>query len=533
MTLGLFALTAGVGRAAPLTENSTQPEQLIEKLKPPAECARCHQGPMADWSGGIMGNDFRDPSFLALLSISEQDSPGIGDLCLRCHAAGWWEGKSHPPGGDPLGRSFEPPPKIDQESVPLCDFCHGVERVGMRESRYDGRAMAEAEGAVFLKPERGEHPGGPDRRLAPLHQEGEFCGSCHDVSNPAVRSLNDKGLPHPLERTYTEWKFSSAGEEGRTCQECHPPMKFPGAQTWMLDPGMSMIYPDIDAGWADAGYEVSRDRTAAWAAARERNESFMRQAASVQMTAPERLSAGADAALKVTVVNNTGHRLPTGFAEGRQMWIHVKVTDQAGDVVFEDGQLDDRGSLVRTAQTKVYEQQAGVDGDKSLNFALLNTILKDNRIPPAGFNKEAYEAEGAFIIGADYADGQNWDETEYSFEVPATADGPFHAEATLKYETFSYEFVNWLKETDKTLGSNHGGPAAATPEGFKTWGEVTYWIWDEAAKGRPVAMASAAIELPVLAGAGWMNRPRAGALAVVLLGAAFKLFKRKRGKVTA
>ena len=35
--------------------------------------------------------------------------------------------------------------------------------------------------------------------------------------------------------------------------------------------------------------------------------------------------------LKVTVTNQTGHKLPTGYPEGRRMWLNVKFYDAAED----------------------------------------------------------------------------------------------------------------------------------------------------------------------------------------------------------
>ena len=483
-----------IGAASSITANSTQPEQLIDKLEPPAACAECHHEAYRDWSGTMMGNDFRDPAWLAMLSIAEQDLPGVGDYCLRCHGAGWFQGKSEPPGGDTRGRSFKPAPEIDRESIPLCDFCHRMERVGTRKSNYDDSEVAEGNGSVYFRHDDpwvgGKHP------LKPLHKKSELCGACHDVSNPVVESADSPGMSHPLERTYTEWKYSFFGENDYACQNCHPPMKFPGAQTWILFPGMADLYPDIDSGWREAGFSLPKDRSSAWRKARERNEVFMKRAANIKITPGAAIKPGEEATVSVTVVNQTGHRLPTGFAEGRQMWIHIKVTDAEGRVIFEDGKLDADGKINKTEQTKIYEQQAGVDGVKSFNFALLNTIIKDNRIPPAGFNKTAYEVEGAFIKGAKYANGQNWDETKYSFDVPADAFGAFTVDAELKYETFSAEFMGWLVDPDKTLAANHGGEAPATPDGSRTWGETTYKIWERAAKGKPLLMAATDATIP-------------------------------------
>jgi len=62
------------------------------------------------------------------------------------------------------------------------------------------------------------------------------------------------------------------------------------------------------------------------------------------------------------VTNLTGHKLPTGFAEGRQMWLYIRVEDKDGNPVFEDGVLGEDGGLVRSPQTKVYEQEILAEG---------------------------------------------------------------------------------------------------------------------------------------------------------------------------
>ena len=51
-------------------------------------------------------------------------------------------------------------------------------------------------------------------------------------------------------------------------------------------------------------------------------------------------------------------------------------------------------------------------------------IVKDNRIPPKGFNKAAYQADGAFIVPVKIPmrDGQNWDETAYTFDIPEVSE---------------------------------------------------------------------------------------------------------------
>src|SRR6185295_8350325 len=41
--------------------------------------------------------------------------------------------------------------------------------------------------------------------------------------------------------------------------------------------------------------------------------------------------------LTVRVTNESGHKLPTGYPEGRRMWLHVRALDAGRNVVFESG----------------------------------------------------------------------------------------------------------------------------------------------------------------------------------------------------
>jgi len=42
----------------------------------------------------------------------------------------------------------------------------------------------------------------------------------------------------------------------------------------------------------------------------------------------------------VTVTNRTGHKLPTGYPEGRRMWINVVARDEGDNVIWESGAYD-------------------------------------------------------------------------------------------------------------------------------------------------------------------------------------------------
>ncbi len=499
---------------------------------------------------------FRDPGTLRL--EPEDLLPFTADLCIRCHSpVGWLEGRSEP-------ATFESPhlrgqfwgaalletpvdsvgnPRLVDLSVESeaemdglqCDFCHRAKDNFKRASRHDGSEMANGSGGYFVS----TFDPFDDDEVEPkfdFQEEGVFCGTCHDVTNPLLFTktlvngeLPDPPMMHPIERTFTEWYWSDfRGEE--KCQDCHEPMKFQGAQTWLIYPGLHMLWGDVDQKWREAPffYDVP-PRQVAWQKAMNRNRSFMaKEAASVRIVnTPFAALPGGEVTVNVKITNKAGHKLPTGYAEGRQMWIHIKAVDASGSVLFEDGVLGADGGLIRTPETKVYEHIALAKGfpfldedgsgtvehdEQEFHFILLNFIEKDNRIPPRGFNKAAYTADGAFIIprdpkDTDYPDGQNWDITPYTIPIPRFTQGPVRVTATLLYQTFNREYMEFLKERDVEPTEKDGGRARNLPEDgdyahLRTWGETIFQIWEDTGQGPPVEMGQARFSISLNGGGG-------------------------------
>jgi hypothetical protein len=86
----------------------------------------------------------------------------------------------------------------------------------------------------------------------------------------------------------------------------------------------------------------------------------------------------------VRVTNQTGHKLPTGYAEGRQMWLNLKALDANGQLLYESGAYNPiTGQLTRDADIKVYEVLQGITPElaavlgkpagESFHFVLNNT----------------------------------------------------------------------------------------------------------------------------------------------------------------
>jgi hypothetical protein len=188
-----------------IQQPGTQPGE-IGNLESPDKCDNCHGGynatvePAHNWRGSMMANAGRDPIFWATVAVAEQDFDGSGDLCIRCHSTGGWlAGRSTPTDGSGLAAG-------DGDGVE-CDFCHKMTRpddseyVGVQFSPFvanDGDTPATAYfGSGMTSMWGGNDKLGPYTDAAARHQfmpsqfhrSVDFCGTCHDVSNPAVGDL--------------------------------------------------------------------------------------------------------------------------------------------------------------------------------------------------------------------------------------------------------------------------------------------------------------------------------------------------------
>jgi hypothetical protein len=536
-----FAIISPPGGRVPTTLRDfdmpgTQPHELTAAITPPTDCASCHGNynkavePYFTWQGSMMAHASIDPLFEANLVIANQDAPDSGDLCLRCHTyPGWVQGRSVPTSGAAMLTS-------DKTGV-SCDICHRmidpVYKPGISPTADEAilaalsfRGTNVGNGMLVIDPaatRRGPFTNaatGHEVIVSPFHRSAALCGTCHDVSNPvfekdaqnvyspnALNTVSGTFSAHrlgPVERTYSEWLHSSynssegvyapefAGNkpDGRvaTCQDCHmrdvaghgaDPAQYPGipsrndlplhdltgSSTW-LPTLLTNLYPDqvnasaITAGVARATY-------------------MLQNAADLAIQ-------DAGAQFKVVVTNNTGHKLPTGYPEGRRMWINVKFYDPAMTLVGESGAYDAAtGILYRDAEARVYEVHPGIDTNltsllslpvgPSLHFVLNNRIFEDNRIPPRGFTNAVFAAFGGAPVGHPYADGQYWDEA--SFTLPA---GATRADVRLYFQSTSKEFVEFLRDENHT----------------NTKGQEMYDLWADHGKCPPTRMAEATWTTP-------------------------------------
>jgi hypothetical protein len=545
--LFLFLFDFGVVNAADIVPDTikqpgTQPEDGI-LLVPVNDCKQCHGGydqavePYHNWIGSMMAQAGRDPIFWATHAIAEQDFDGSGDLCLRCHAPkGWLDGRSTPTNGSGLNAT------IDVDGVE-CDFCHRM--TNPDQSEYLGE-----QNVSFLAFDNttstniGYYGSGMyvlwagDERLGPyadtnprhpfmqseFHRSVDFCGTCHDVSNPAVGDLaHNYGAQYPgpvvasdnlsspldekaafnnfpymygiVERTFSEYKAGNisktlvsdynttlpadlqagalqtaynnallAGTGGNyedgtpryfSCQTCHlQPVTGKGAFRGSAPIRNDLPLHDMTGGnyWMPEAiqYLDGQNKLVFGGSLTPEQISGMNDGV---LRAIDQLNGAASLTVNgnvLKVINLCGHKLISGYPEGRRMWLNIKWYNNLqgnGNPIREDGEygpiqlemdvnldgtIDNKDTVdtildlndpytkiyeihpaitqewaneligfgyppdlavsydrVSGAVTKTLEDVAGLEPGKyyySFHFVLNNKVATDNRIPPYGMD---------------------------------------------------------------------------------------------------------------------------------------------------
>ncbi|MGD8614177.1 MAG: multiheme c-type cytochrome [Gammaproteobacteria bacterium] len=580
----------------------TQPGEA-GNLETVDKCDNCHQDddPVVsiahDWRGSMMSHAGRDPLLWATMAIAEQDFDGAGDLCIRCHMMGGWQaGSSTPTDGSALSAG-------EAADGVGCDVCHKM-------TNTDDSEHAGAQFAPFVANDGGTPPEGyygsaqlslwdsadklgPYGDAVPKHQwmhslfhrSVDFCGACHDVSNPVVgdlapnngaqqpldpatfdgqlntaenpRNLEDKAAfnnpPYKygvVERTYSEYKAGllsqtlvsdyaalpadlqdgaiqiardaalGAGTGGNyadgapryfSCQTCHmaatsalgcnkngvplrsdqPKHDLTGGNYWMPE---VIQYMD-SAGTLLLGDGLSSAEISGMESGIARAQTNLKNAASLTVTGNT-----------VRVVNLTGHKLISGYPEGRRMWLNIKWYDTNGAILpREDGaygdlqlQYDANGDgandTVRTLldlsdpNSKVYEAHGAITqewaqkllsvsaeyasvpvafdrmtgaithtvGDiaaldpgeyhETFHFVLNNKVVKDNRIPPYGMAyDEALKRSILPVPATQYGDtGPGGTFNYWDDFLMSPPAGAVTAEIRLMYQPTSWEYIQFL-----------------------------------------------------------------------------------------
>jgi hypothetical protein len=265
------------------------------------------------------------------------------------------------------------------------------------------------------------------------------------------------------------------------------------------------------------------------------NDGALRAKEQLQLAATLEVNASGNE-VEVKVINHTGHKLITGYPEGRRMWLNIKWYDDNG-LVHEDGKygligVSANGVEVRSIldlsgpNTRIWEVHMGMTkewalqlkaldyaGDMPLSFdrktnevlvlddlaggtasemetfhfALNNIVIKDNRIPPYGMNYDIAKQRNALPVPADQygIEFENGNPTESTYEhydevelvVPT---GATRAEINLMYQPTSWEYIQFLYLANDGLNAFLGDQ-----------GDIMLDAWLKTGMAEPFVMTSA------------------------------------------
>jgi hypothetical protein len=152
--------------------------------------------------------------------------------------------------------------------------------------------------------------------------------------------------------------------------------------------------------------------------------------------------------------NLAGHKFPTAYPE-RRAWIHLAMQDGEGRVFFESGAADAEGWLVPDAaegyephqevirepdRVQIFEIVPGdAEGLPTRRLLSAARTLKDNRIPPTGFDPGRHAlGEDCPVVGQAESDpdfdAQTGSDT-VRYRVPAPGSGPVAVRAAVYYQS--------------------------------------------------------------------------------------------------
>jgi hypothetical protein len=295
-----------------------------------------------------------------------------------------------------------------------------------------------------------------------------LCGTCHNLITEAIDPENPTvptNKKFPEQMPYKEWLASdfSKGASPQSCQSCHMPVatgtvqlsnnmggggptrRLAGVSKHHFVGGNAFMLTMLKENRAATG--VVADDSAFDAAIKRTRDNLTRKTARLEAS-PCRVEN--TLTVPVTITNLTGHKFPTGYPN-RRAWLHVKVVDSVGRVVFEsgkpgvDGEIVDLASgtmphydtITQPAQVQIYETVMGdVRDNPTRRLMHAARYLKDNRLLPAGMSRAETDTDirvvGNAATDTNFIGGS--DKVTYSVNTTGYS-GPFTVTAELLYQS--------------------------------------------------------------------------------------------------
>ena len=387
--------------------------------------------PITTWRATMMANAAKDPFWRAKVSHEGLVNPDLKDeienVCTSCHGPNGFFEAVHT-GNLPytMDNLLADPMALDGVS---CTSCHTMTDEGFGTT-FSANITYDTNQTTFgpyTNPFTGPmiNVTGFTPVYGPHISTSEQCGICHTlITNPLDLDGVPTGTSFVEQAIYHEWLNSDYSAEGTSCQDCHmkkieePVVISPlptnlnartpfseheiaGGNVFMLNLLKNNI-DELDLNATTAQFDDVISRT----------ELMLQSALEINIEEGTWTEDGVE--IKVTLINKTGHKLPSGYPS-RKMYIEFTAFSENQDTIFHSGGINANGRIIGESdsafephyteitsedQVQIYELAMGdINADLTTVLEYAYQPLKDNRIPPKGFVNDHFSYDTIPIIG--------------------------------------------------------------------------------------------------------------------------------------
>ncbi|HWQ04694.1 MAG TPA: hypothetical protein VN452_05010 [Longilinea sp.] len=509
----LFLIVAGCAHAqptdmvaSPVVVQAEQRALLNEKgsfFSTAGQCSACHTGLITsggndisidtDWRSTMMANSARDPYYRASVRREILANPGydefIQNKCSTCHVP-MAHFTTSAAGGktimldDGVFAAANSGHSLAMDGV-SCTVCHQIQAENLgTDASFSGGLVFDERTASGKRQIFGQFPVADNwvsvmnaaSGFAPLQaghtEQSALCATCHNLFTPYI--TNDGKVSEelfPEQTPFTEWENSAYAKDA-TCQSCHmldagetaaissvnPEKRSPFRQHQFIGGNQFMLNllkkngDPLDVTATDDQFEQTIRLT---------DDQLSSKTAELSVKPGGQ---GSTLDLDIKITNLAGHKFPTSFPS-RRVWLHVRVEDAGGGVVFESGNWSDNGAISGNIndqdaaqfephyteitfpdQVQIYETIIGdPDGEVTTTLLRAQHYIKDNRLLPAGMAKDKLPNEiavqGPAVEDEDFYTGG--DSVKYVIQLPGS--GTYSVSVELLYQSVGYRWAENLR----------------------------------------------------------------------------------------
>jgi hypothetical protein len=363
-------------------QNSSNALLPVTVFPSPESCGSCHTAIQNVWQQSMHAVSATDDWYVR---VKETFALERGDaavrLCAGCHA--------------PVALLTGEVGLYNRESAASlqgvsCSFCHTLDAVHGGNGAYvsnparvraylgsDGlETSAQGSGLgggfsrflLWQKPEAHIQDMGRGGNSS-LLTSGQTCQACHSftINNVKVQS------------TWDEWQASSAAKKGVTCQACHFRQSGNPNTLEAGEVANGRARDQVFVHSLGGGSTMQSPRAMD-------NIETLKQSLKLE----PRIQ---DGVLEVKVTNlMTGHSIPTGVTDLRQLWLEVIATDSNGKTVFTSGTLDRTGNVLEgSSMFHVVLIDSKSQKLERHDIWRVAKILEDTRIPAEGSRTSRFQ----------------------------------------------------------------------------------------------------------------------------------------------